>query len=175
MKLATRELVSLSLIAAITVAGKEAMSFLPNIEPVTLLLMSTALVYGWKAMYPCYVFVLIEGLLYGFGWWFYCYLYIWGLLVAAVVLLRRFDLSWTVWVIIAALFGLFFGTLCCIESLIVGGWSLAFSFWVAGFPYDLIHCAGNAVVCGVLLKPLTTLLRRLAAPGASHANKEETQ
>lgn len=162
MKLATRELVSLSLIAAITVAAKEAMAFLPNIEPVTLLLMCTALVYGWKAMYPCYVFVLLEGLLYGFGWWFYCYLYIWGLLVAVVVLLRKCNLSWTAWTIIAALYGLFFGTLCCLQSLAVGGWQMAFAYFISGIPYDLLHCAGNAVICGVLLKPLTTQMRKLA-------------
>ena len=172
MKLATRELVNLSLIAAITVAAKEVMSFLPNIEPVTLLLMCTALVYGWKALYPCYIFVLLEGFLYGFGWWFYCYLYIWGILVVAVVLLKRFDLSWTAWTIIAALFGLFFGTLCCIQSLIVGGWRLAFSFFVAGIPYDLLHCAGNAVICGVLLEPLTTRLQKLAQPKTSTPEKE---
>lgn len=162
MKLATRELVSLSLIAAITVAAKEAMAFLPNIEPVTLLLMCTALVYGWKAMYPCYVFVLLEGLLYGFGWWFYCYLYIWGLLVAIVVLLRKCNLSWIAWTIIAALYGLFFGTLCCLQSLVVGGWQMAFAYFISGIPYDLLHCAGNAVICGVLLKPLTTQMKKLA-------------
>lgn len=164
MRLTARELASLSLIAACTVAGKELLSFLPNIEPVTLFLMCTTLVYGAKALYPCYVFVLLEGLLYGFGWWFYFYLYVWALLVLAVLLLRKKKPSWTVWTVVAALYGLFFGPLSAIQSLVVGGWEMAFTYWVSGIPYDVLHCVGNAVLCGLFLKPLTGLLEKLARP-----------
>ena len=161
-----RELVSLSLISAIIIAFKEAMSFLPNIEPVTTLLICTTLVYGAKAFYPCAVFILVEGLLYGFGWYFFVYVYIWPILVAAVLLLRRHITSYVLWTVFAALYGLFFGPLCCIEAFVVNGWRMAFSFWISGIPYDILHCIGNAVVCGVLLKPLTTLLKRLAVPAS---------
>ena len=162
--LTLRELVCLSLISAIIVAFKEVMSFLPNIEPVTMLLICTTLVYGAKAFYPCAVFVLVEGLLYGFGWYFFVYVYIWPILVGAVLLLRRHVTSYVLWTVFAALYGLFFGPLCCLEAFVVNGWRMAFSYWISGIPYDIIHCAGNAVVCGVLLKPLTTLLQRLAYP-----------
>ena len=175
--LTLRELVSLSLISAILIAFKEVMSFLPNIEPVTMLLICTTLVYGAKAFYPCAVFVLVEGLLYGFGWYFFVYVYIWPILVGAVLLLRRHITSYTLWTVIGALYGLFFGPLCCIEAFVVSGWRMAFSFWISGIPYDILHCVGNAFMCGVLLKPLTTLLKRLAYPqqipeGADSANDD---
>ena len=164
--LSIRELTGLSAVAAIIIAGKEALSFLPNIEPVTLLLICATLVYGAKAFYPCLVFVLVEGLIYGFGWYFFVYLYVWPILVAAVLLLRRsIDSSrYVLWTVFAALYGLFFGPLCCLEALVVDGWRLAFSFWISGIPYDIIHCVGNAVICGLLLKPLTALLQKLAYP-----------
>ena len=38
MKLKTRELVLAALLAALLIAAKQAMSFIPNFEPVTLLL-----------------------------------------------------------------------------------------------------------------------------------------
>ena len=142
------------------------MSFLPNIEPVTTLLICTTLVYGAKAFYPCAIFVLVEGLLYGFGWYFFVYVYIWPILVAAVLLLRRHIASYVLWTVFAALYGLFFGPLCCLEAFVVNGWRMAFSFWISGIPYDILHCVGNAVVCGALLKPLTTLLMRLACPAS---------
>lgn len=164
MKFTVRELVSLSLMAALMTACKELMAFLPNIEPVTLLLMCTALVYGWKAMYPCYVFILLEGLLYGFGWWFFFYLYVWAILVAAVCLLRRVNRSWVIWAVVAGMFGLLFGPLSALQSLIVGGWQMAFSYWISGIPFDIAHCVGNAVLCALLLKPLTTLMHKLAYP-----------
>ena len=160
-KLTLRELIFLSLIGAMTVAAKEAMSFLPNIEPVTLLLMVTAIVFGAKALYPCVIFVLAEGLLYGFGWYFFVYCYVWPILVLGVVLLRRAVRSYVIWTVAGALFGLLFGPLCCIEALLVNGWQMAFSYWISGIPFDLIHFAGNAVLCGILLKPLCTLLWKL--------------
>ena len=159
--LSLRELVCLSLIAAIIIAFKEAMSFLPNIEPVTMLLICTTLVYGAKAFYPCAIFVLAEGLLYGFGWYFFVYVYIWPILVGAVLLLRRHIASYTLWTVFAALYGLLFGPLCCLEAFVVNGWRMAFSYWISGIPFDLLHFAGNAALCAVLIKPLTGVLNRL--------------
>jgi energy-coupling factor transport system substrate-specific component len=164
MKLTARELASLSLLGAIIVGGKEIMSFLPNIEPVTLFLMAITLVYGAKALYPCVVFVLLEGLLYGFGWWFFFYLYVWPILVAVTLLLRKWNTSWVIWTAVGALFGLFFGPLSALQSLVVGGWQMAFSYWISGIPFDILHCVGNAVMCGLFLKPLTGLLTKLAFP-----------
>ena len=155
------------------IAGKEAMSALPNIEPVTPLLMVTTLVYGRKALYPCGIFVLAEGFLYGFGWYFFVYVYIWPILVLLVLALRKHVTSFVTWTVVGALYGLFFGPLCCLEALVVSGWRMAFSYWISGIPYDIIHCAGNAVLCGVLLKPLTTLLRRLANPDRPNTETED--
>ena len=156
-RLTLRELVFLSLFSALIIAAKEAMSFLPNIEPV----MVAVLAFGAKAFYPCVIFVLAEGLLYGFGWYFFVYCYVWPILVATTLLLRPVVRSYIVWTVIGALYGLFFGPLCCIEAWVVNGWQMAFSYWISGIPFDLLHFAGNAVMCGVLLKPLTTLLMKL--------------
>lgn len=161
-KLPLRELVSLSLIGALLVASKELMAFLPNIEPVTLILMSATLVYGLRALYPCYVFVMLEGLLYGLGLWFINYLYIWALLVIGTHLMRR-NTSWVIWTVAAGLYGLFFGALCAIPYFFIGGWRMAFSYWIAGIPFDMLHLVGNILMTGIFLKPLTGLLQRLAA------------
>ena len=163
MKLTVRELVQLALLSAIMIVGKQLMAALPNIEPVTLIFMAAALVYGPKAFYICAVFVPVQGLLYGFGLWFYCYIYIWSLLVVIVLLLKKVNSSYVVWTIVAALFGLVFGALCSLPYLFIGGPSMAFGYWISGLPYDLLHCAGNAVMCGVLLRPLTMLLQKLTA------------
>lgn len=163
-KLPVRDLVSLSLLGAIMVAAKELMAALPNIEPVTLLLMCATLVYGLRALYPCCIYVLLEGLLYGFGLWFISYLYVWPLLVVLVYAMRR-SRSRVVWTAAAALYGLAFGPLTAIPYLFIGGWSMAFSYWIAGIPFDLVHFVGNGVMVGLLLRPLTELVRKLAYGG----------
>lgn len=160
-RFSARDIAILAMLGAMMFGGQVAMAALPNIEPVTLLLMCCTLVYGWRALFPCYIFVLLEGLLYGFGLWFVNYLYIWALLVCAVRLLRR-NTSYVVWTAVAAGFGLLFGALCAIPYFFIGGWAMAFSYWVSGIPFDLLHCAGNGVLAALLLKPLTGVLRRLA-------------
>lgn len=151
----------LSILGALMFGAQVAMAALPNIEPVTLLLMCCALVYGFKALWPCTVFVVLEGLVFGFGLWFISYLYVWALLVGLTVLLRR--AGYIILTAAAAGYGLLFGALCALPYLFIGGWEMALSWWVAGIPFDLAHCAGNAVICGALLKPLKGVLERLSA------------
>lgn len=160
-KLSLRDLCILALLGAVMMGAQVAMASLPNIEPVTVLMMCTTLVYGRRAFYPCYVFVLLEGLVYGFGFWFINYLYVWAVLVALVLLLRR-NTSYVFWTIIAAIYGMCFGALCAIPYFITGGWAAGFAYWVSGVYFDLLHCAGNAVMAALLLRPLTETLRRLS-------------
>ncbi len=155
-----RDLIALSLLGAVTAGAQAVMAPLPNIEPVTLFFICFTLVYGLRALWSCCVFVLLEGLLYGFGFWFVNYLYIWAVLVLAVWLLRR-NRSFVLWTVLAAAYGLAFGALCALPYIAVSGWRAAFAYWIAGIPFDLIHCAGNAFMTGVLLRPLTALLTKL--------------
>ena len=48
------------MLGGLTFAAKEVMAFLPNIEPVSLLVMLFAVTFGRKALYPIYIFVLLE-------------------------------------------------------------------------------------------------------------------
>ena len=64
-KLTVRETVLFGILGALTFAGKYVMSFLPNIEPVSLMVMLFAVTFGWKCLYPIYVYVVMEILFYG--------------------------------------------------------------------------------------------------------------
>ena len=102
MKLKTRELVLAALLAALLIAAKQAMSFIPNFEPVTLLLILYTLHFPRMTPLIIYVFVTVQVLLYGFNVWVYMYLYIWIILYAVVRLLARWG-SYPLWIIVAAL------------------------------------------------------------------------
>ena len=56
--------------------------------------------------------------------------------------------------------------LLALPYLAGGPWA-ALSYWVAGIPFDLLHCAGNFVMALVLFQPCRKVLSRLmnAAPG----------
>jgi len=148
------------MLGALTFGAKAAMMGLPNIEPVSLLIMLFAVTFGKKALFPIYVYVLLELALFGLGLWTASYLYIWVLLALAAWLLRnmRSPLGWAV---LSGTFGLLFGGLCTPVCLLSGGPAFALSWWISGIPFDLAHCAGNFVLALVLFNPLRRLFSRL--------------
>lgn len=155
-----RSLAWMGVLTALLFTGQVVMSFLPNLEIVSLLIILYTIFFGKKVFWMIYGFVFLEGFLYGFGMWWFQYLYIWSIL-AMVVLLLRHNTSAIFWSIISGFFGLSFGALCTPPYFITGGPAAAFSYWVSGLGFDLTHCIGNVVLCLVLFKPLYDLLQKV--------------
>ena len=149
----------MGMMTAAAFAGQIAMSFLPNIEIVTLLFILYTLVLGKKVFLVIYAFVLLEGIFYGFGLWWLNYLYIWTILAIVVLMFRKQD-SVLFWSIISGFYGLTYGALCSLIYLFIGGPNTAFAYWVSGLGFDVTHCIGNVVVCLILFKPLRYVLEK---------------
>ena len=156
------EVVLFGMLGALTFALQVVMAPLPNIEPVSLLVMLFAVTYGWKSMYPVYVFVMMEVLFHGIGLWNINYLYVWTVLAVVAITFRKMD-SALGWALLSGAFGLGFGALCGIVDIFIGGFPYAIAKWISGIPFDLLHCGGNFALTLVLWKPLRNLIGRLGA------------
>lgn len=159
-KLTIFDIVLFGVLGALTFAAKYVMSPLPNIEPVSLMVILFAVVFGWKGLYPTYLYVAMEVMFYGINLWNVYYLYIWAVLFVAALGMRkvRHPLAWAA---LSGAFGLLFGGLCAIVNMFVGGPSYALAWWISGFSFDLLHCAGNFVIALLLVAPLRKLLEKL--------------
>ena len=153
-------MVLFGVLGALTFALQVVMAPLPNIEPVSLMVMLFAVVFGWKGLYPTYVFVVMEILFYGIGGWALYYLYIWLVLFVAARLLRNMEHP-LAWAILSGAFGLLFGALCALLDVFIGGVGYAVAKWASGITFDLAHCVGNFVIALVLFVPLRKLFGRL--------------
>ena len=158
--LTIREVVLFGVLGALTFALQIVMAPLPNIEPVSLLVMLFAAVFGLKSLYAVYVFVMMEVLFHGIGLWNINYLYIWTVLAVLALMLRNME-SPLAWALLSGAFGLCFGALCGIVDVFIGGFSYAVAKWISGIPFDLLHCAGNFCIALVLWKPLRSLVEKL--------------
>ncbi len=159
-KLPLGEVVLFGILGAMTFALQVAMSSLPNIEPVSLLVMVFAAVFGWKALYPTYVYVVLDILLFGIGTWNINYLYIWAILAVAAMLLRNMTHP-LAWAVLSGVYGLLFGLLCAPVDVFIGGFSYAAAKWISGIPFDLLHCGGNFLIALVAFLPLRKLMEKL--------------
>ena len=160
-KISALEICTLSLMGALIFAAKFALASLPNININAVLIILTTVFFGWKALYSVGIYVMLEGLVFGFQIWWISYVFVWPLLVVAAMLLRKND-SALIWAVVAAFWGLCFGPLMYIPYFcIMGGWKGYFAMWIAGIPYDLAHAAGNFVFTLVLYRPLSRVMKAL--------------
>ena len=159
-KLNIRELILFGILGAMTFAMKVVMAALPNIEPVSLCILVYGAVFGYKALYPTYIYVTMEILYFGLGTWNICYLYIWAILVLAAIFLREMRQP-LVWALVSGVYGLLFGALCAIVDAFIGGPAYAVAKWASGIPFDIAHCIGNFCIALILFRPLRELLEKL--------------
>lgn len=158
-RLTVRQIALFGMLAGLTFGAKVVMSPLPNIEPVSLMVMVFGAVFGLKGLFPTYAYVAAEILFYGPGLWNINYLYIWPILCLAAWALRRMEHP-LAWALLSGTFGLAFGALCAPVDLVIGGWGYAVAKWISGIPFDLLHCAGNFCLALVLFRPLRALTQR---------------
>lgn len=158
-RLTVREMAVLAMLGAVMFAFKAAMAALPNIHPVAVFIIAGTIYFGWRMLYAVAVYIMLEGIVYGFGIWWICYLYIWPLLVCIAMLFRNTQ-GRLFWAVVAAVFGLCFGAMCAIPYIIAGGWAAGFSYWLSGIPFDIAHCVGNFAAV-LVLQPV--LLRIIGA------------
>lgn len=164
-RLTVREMAIFGMLGSLMYASKIIMEQLPNIHLLGVFTMAFTLVYRKKALYPIYVYVLLNGLFAGFSAWWIPYLYLWTILWGATMLLPKNmpkKLAPIVYMVVCSLHGFLFGTLYAPAQAIMFGLNLKQTLaWIAaGMPYDIIHGVSN-FFCGLLIVPIVKLLRRL--------------
>ncbi len=155
-----RDIALIGMMTATIEVAKDTLAFLPNVELVTLLIVLYTLFFGRRVFFAIPTFVLLQGLLYGFGLWWIMYLYVWPFLALVTFLFRK-QTSLLFWSAFCGLYGLFFGSLCSLPYIIISGPAAALAWWIAGIPFDIVHGISNTILCLVLFKPLHFVLSKL--------------
>lgn len=155
----SRDIALIAMMVAIIEACKMAMAVLPNIEITSFWIIMFTLYFGWRIIYAIPVFILIEGAVWGIGPWWIMYLYAWPLLAVVTWFFRKKDDAFT-WACVSGIFGLLFGAMCSLVYLVAGGPYAAFTWWVAGIPWDFTHGIGNFVIMLVLYKPMRHIMNK---------------
>lgn len=157
--------------AATVECGKLALSFLPNVEVVTLLIALYGYVFGRYGVAAAAVFVCIEPLIYGFGSWAITYIMYWPLVAAVFMLLCRSHVK-NRWLLTLAAVGMtvIFGLLSsAIDSAVYFGvnehyLSNLVLYYLRGIVFYAVQIACNAALFPTVFPYLA---RKLGAIKAS--------
>lgn len=157
-----RDIVLIGILSASITAGKLALSFIPNVEIVTLLFIVYTIVFGMKkSLYISLIFSTTEIFLYGFSTWLIGYYIIWPLLILIVSAVRHYVKSEYAYATIGAVFGYAFGFFFAIIESFFYGLAYGWTYWLSGIPFDLMHGTSNFIIVLILFKPIVSLLHRL--------------
>ncbi|MCQ2457494.1 MAG: hypothetical protein MJ142_02050 [Clostridia bacterium] len=164
-KLTAKEIAVFGMLAAVMFASKKAMESLPNIHLVGVFITAVTVVYRWKALYPLYTYILLEGLFGGFNTWWIPYLYVWTVLWGAVMLLPKHlpeKAKPFIYGGVCGLHGILFGILYAPSQALLFHFNFktTVAWVVAGFPFDCIHGLSNLILGTLLIIPLIRIFRR---------------
>ncbi len=165
MKLTIREMTVFGMLGAVMYVSKVLMEFAPNVHLLGVFTIAITAVYRKKALYPIYVYVLLNGIFAGFASWWLPYLYLWTVLWGVTMLLPEKmpkKIQPIVYMTVNACHGFLFGTLYAPAQAFLYGLSLKGTIaWImAGLPWDFLHGVSN-FFCGILIVPIIYTLKRL--------------
>lgn len=154
--------------AATLEVGKLALSFIPNVEIVTLLCAVYGYVFGFCGIIATYIFVGLETLIWGANTWVVTYLIHWGCVSFVFLLLGKFNIKSRIAATAAAvLLTAAFGVL---SSLIDTGLLTGFfdDFWrrfaiiyARGFVFYLVQIICNLFLFLTVFRPLVKLIEKI--------------
>ncbi len=174
-----------ALMAGMLTAFKFALSFIPNVEVVTVLIIVFASAWGLRYALPAtLVFCAVEVAIYGsagYPSWIILYFIYWPLLaVVSWACLRKKQRVWLA-TIIGVVGSVLFGVMsACTDTLCVIGLipdeNLA-SYWllyyVRGLWFDLVHVVSSFVTIIALYGGLVKISKRIQTPKTSVAIEDE--
>lgn len=162
MKINVKELILFGVLGGLISVSQIALSFIPNVETVSLFIILFSLIYKKKAMYIVFVFVIVMGLIYGFGVWWFGYIILWPFLCVMTYKLENvISEKYLILSLYSGIFGLLFGFFYAIPYGIFGGINAGIAYWVSGIPFDIIHGIGNYFIMLFLGEKIFRVVKNL--------------
>lgn len=143
----TQELAFLSLLTAACVVGRLAFQFIPNVQPMTALLIMITLHFGFsRGLIVSILSLLVTNFYLGMGVWTVSQILGFSLLLLIASLLGRFQIFHKyIW--LQAIYSLFagylYGFILAVIDTQVYGMTNFWAYYFAGLSFDTLHAIGN--------------------------------
>ena len=142
----TKDIVLIGLLAALLKSSQVILSFLPNIEIVSLLILIFAIRLGAKrTVYITVLFSILNIMIWGLSPATIGYFFVWSGYGIVCSIFRKILNTEIRVALFLGLFGIIFGGLFAIIYLPMG-YSYALSYWINGGIFDMVHAVSNFIV-----------------------------
>ncbi|WP_423188503.1 ECF transporter S component [Alkalibacterium sp. f15] len=149
----TYSLTRIALLAALVSVGRLSFSFVPNVQPMTVLIVCITLYYGWEnGLAVSFLSVLLTNIYMGMGPWTLAQLAAYAVLIGLTYLLEGSyeSLSMPVLQIFVAFLGLLYGLIISLVQAPFFGWNIFLPYYLSGLVFDIMHAGGNVIFFALL-------------------------
>ncbi|HHX69289.1 MAG: ECF transporter S component [Miniphocaeibacter sp.] len=163
--MSSRKLTFLSLLSAATIAGRIFFQFLPNIQPVTSIIIFTAIYFSFiDAILLNILVIFISNLYLGFGIWTIYQIVSYGIIILIASILKNFK-KFKTSILLQSIYCLFSGFIFgFVYSLLISSMFASLkSYWVyllADIPFNLLHGIGNFVIYLIIVPILLNITKK---------------
>ncbi|UOQ42669.1 ECF transporter S component [Halobacillus salinarum] len=157
----TYKLTLIAMLSALAVAGRLVMANVPNVQPVTAIIILSGFWLGpISGIAMAVLTTLLSNVLLGMGYWTIWQITAWGMIGLIAGLLGKFFKDIPIWGLALYGFfsGLFYGFIISITMKAAG--QPFWGYYLAGLPFDLNHAASNLVFILVLSPVLSRLFQQ---------------
>lgn len=144
------------MLVSIAVIGRIYMSFIPNVQPLTMIIMITAILMGrTNGVLVATISIIVSNLFLGFGIWNLPQVISFSLIAIISGSFRHLkDKKYFIYLLalIGFFAGYFHGFIMSLFEYIIFDHFLA--YYIAGIPFDTYHAVGNFIMAFILYKPI---------------------
>jgi len=149
----SREISRIAMITATLVVGRLLLASIPNVQPMTTLIVLYTLVFGKKEGVLISVLSLfISNLYLGLGPWTIGQVAGYTIIVLGTVWIEHMPKTQQfLWIgMYLFLAGILYGSVMAMAHAVLFGWNILIPYFISGIPFDLMHSVGNIVFLGLL-------------------------
>lgn len=163
VKQATLKLTVLANLSALSIIGRIALSSIGGFQPVTFIIILTALFIDLKSAFLiAIVSTIITNLFLGWGVWVFYQIFTWCVIALLTMLIARFKEKIVVVSIWGFISGFVYGFFISLWSYHFFGAKAGFLvYWIAGLRHDFSHAMGNLIFCWALYPIFRYFIKKL--------------
>ena len=151
----------LALCAIFGIAGRVLMSPIPNVQPVTVIVLLAGIRMGAKeSVFLATIIALGSNLILGHGIWTFYQAASWALIGCLGALLSSKIDSLSKLIYISGISGILFNWLVSLSILHSVSAELLLPYIIAGLPFDMLHIAGNITFMIWFSQPLSDIMTK---------------
>ncbi len=158
-----RKLTFLALTAAAAIVGRTLFISIPNVQPVTDIVLVMTLYLGlWEGFSVAMVTIMITNLYMGMGIWTVFQIITYGVIVLITWLFRRLlKKAFILQIVHSVLAGILYGfIISLLQAVSFMGMNRFLPYYAAGIYFDLLHGIGNGILYIIFVPVFIKLIRK---------------